>query len=226
MKDAGQTIAGDLSYAINERNRVRRMRQNGSYAQADLFAVLDASPLSHIGYVIDGQPFVTPTLHWRAGNRLFWHGSAASRFLKEVNGLQACLTATIVDGYVVARSMFEHSINYRSAMVFGIARQVTGADQVHVALRHFSERFFPGRWDRVRPITPKELRATAIVQLDIEDASVKVRRGPPNDAADSDWPVWAGVLPTRTVFGPPEPAPDMPSTITDSPPASPFAFED
>ena len=210
-------------FDITERNRVRRMHQYGSYVQADLYAVLDAAPLSHIGYRIDGQPFVTPTLHWRDGDRIYWHGSSASRFLRAINGHPVCLTATLMDGYVLARSMYNHTVNYRSAMAFGIAHRVEGNDASIAALRRFSDRFFPGRWDRARPPTTSELRATHIFWLEIEDASVKQRSGPPDDPEDAAWPIWAGVLPMKIAFASPEPAPDMPPTVTDGPPEHPLS---
>ena len=150
----------DVSYPTTERSRVRRLHQRGSHARVDVHAILDAAPLCHVGYVIDGAPYVTPTLHWRNGERLHWHGSAASRFLRQVVGRSVCLTCSLVDGYVLARSAFNHSINYRSAMVFGTAHIVERDDEKMEALRSFTDGLSPGRWDTLRPMTKQELKAT------------------------------------------------------------------
>ena len=180
------------SFPVTDRSRVRRMHERGSHEHADVYAVLDAAPLAHIGYIIDAQPYVTPTFHWRVGDRIYWHGSAASRFIERIEGCPVCLTCTMFDGYVLARSIFNHSANYRSAMVFGAARLVSDADEKLDALRKFADGLFPGRWDRLRPSTAQELKATTVAWLQIEEASVKIRSGPPGDHEDSGWPVWAG----------------------------------
>lgn len=198
-------------YPETERTRVRRNHPRGSHLAADVRAILDASPLCHIGYTIDGLPYVTPTVHWRDGDRLFWHGSAASRFLRQVDGAPACLTCSLMDGYVLGRSAFNHSVNYRSAMVFGTARLVTGTEAVTEALRRLTDSLFPGRWDTLRPMTAQELKATSVLSMDIEEASAKVRAAPPGDAAEADYPVWSGVLPMRTTLGAAEPAPELPA---------------
>lgn len=197
------------AFAVTGRNRVRRMYKLGSYARADVHAVLDAAPICHVAYVIAGQPYATPTVHWRDGDRVFWHGSSASRFLDEIDGQEICLTCSIIDGFVLARSVFNHSANYRSAMVFGRAEALRGESDKAAALRLFSDRLFPGRWDQLRPITGAELKATTVLSLSIEEASVKARTGPPADHEDAGWPVWGGVLPLSAVFGVPEPAPDV-----------------
>ncbi|GBQ89991.1 hypothetical protein AA13595_2785 [Gluconacetobacter johannae DSM 13595] len=204
-------------YPVTERNRVRRAHERGSYAHADVHAILDATPVCHVGYVIDGAPYVTPTLHWRVGNRVYWHGSAASRFLRAAEGARVCLTCTLMDGYVMARSAFSHSVNYRSAMVFGTARRLEGDEAVAGALRDMVEDLFPGRWDTLRPMTAQELKATAVLWMDIEEASAKTRGGPPGDAAEAEVPVWAGVLPMHTVLDAPQGAPELPPGI-DLPP--------
>jgi uncharacterized protein len=200
-------------YPTTERSRIRRLRERGSHARADVHAVLDATPFCHVGYVIDGAPYVTPTLHWREGERVFWHGSAASRFLDRVDGTQVCLTSSLMDGYVLARSAFNHSVNYRSAMVFGTARTVRDEGEKADALRRFVDALFPGRWDTLRPPTTQEMKATAVLWLDIEEATAKVRAAPPGDPEDAAFPVWAGVIPLRTAPGVAEPAPDMASGI-------------
>lgn len=199
------------SFPVTERNRVRREHQRGRYDKAAVYAVLDAAPLCHVGYVIDGAPYVTPTIHWRHGDRLYWHGSAASRFLRASEEKPVCVTVSLMDGYVLARSAFNHSVNYRSVMAFGMAHLIEDAAEAEAALKDFTEGLFPGRWDRLRPMTAQELKATSVLWMEIEDASVKCRTGGPGDAAESDHPVWAGVLPMRTELQAAEPAPQLPA---------------
>ena len=200
----------DTSFPVTDRNRVRRSHQRGSYDHEAVYAVLDAAPLCHVGYVIDGAPYVTPTIHWRHGNRLYWHGSSASRFLRQSEDQPVCLTVSLMDGYVMARSAFNHSVNYRSVMAFGTARLIEDTDETADALRAFTDGLFPGRWETLRPMTPQELKATSVLWMDIEDAAVKVRAAPPGDADESDVPVWAGVIPMQTTLGTAQPAPELP----------------
>ena len=207
------TSPTDTHYPSSERTRVRRLHQRGSHARADVHAILDAAPLCHVGYVVDGRPLVTPTLHWREGERVYWHGSAASRFLHRAEGTPVCLTCSLMDGYVLARSAFNHSVNYRSAMVFGTARRITDPADTAEALRRFTDALFPGRWDTLRPMTAQELKATAVLWMDIEEATAKTRAAPPGDGDEADVPVWAGVLPMAARLGAAEPAPDLPSGI-------------
>ncbi len=190
----------EADYPTTERSRVRRLHQRGSYARSDLHAILDAAPLCHVGYIIDGAPYVTPTLHWRDGERVYWHGSAASRFLRQVDGKTVCLTCSLMDGYVLARSAFNHSANYRSAMVFGTARIVESDNEKTEALRRFTDGLFPGRWETLRPMTAQELKATSVLWMDVEEATAKVRAAPPGDPEDAGIRVWAGVLPMRLAF--------------------------
>ena len=154
---------------------------------------------------MDGQPFVIPTLHARIGDHVYVHGSAASRTLRALaEGIPACLTVTLMDGIVLARSIFNHSVNYRSVVVLGQAVPVTEKDEKVAALTAFSDRILPGRWDEVRPPTAKELKATSILRLPLDEASAKVRSGPPgDDEPDYALPVWAGVIPTALVQGTP-----------------------
>lgn len=182
--------------APSGRTRVRRRPQRAAYDREALHAVLDAGFVAHVGHVVDGFPVVTPTLYWREDDRVYWHGSSASRMLKLAEGQQVCLTVTHLDGLVLARSAFHHSANYRSAMLFGVAEAVTGDAARLEKLRAMMEGMFPGRWDALRPVTGQELKATRLLSLRIGEFSVKVRTGPPvDDDADMDWPVWAGVLP-------------------------------
>ena len=167
----------------------------------------------------DGQPFVIPTLYGRVGDELYVHGSSASRMLRTLDGgVDACLTVTLVDGIVLARSIFNHSINYRSVVVLGRAAAVAEPEEKLRALESFSDRLLPGRWADVRPPTATELKATAILRLPLDEVSAKMRAGPPkDDEADLDWPVWAGVIPLSLAVG--EPVPDSHSTGDFSPPA-------
>ncbi len=197
-------------YQVTARNRVRREHQRGRYDRKTVHAILDAAPMCHVAYVIGGAPYATPTLQWREGERVYWHGSAASRFLREVDGRPVCLTCSLMDGYVLARSAFNHSVNYRSAMVFGTARLVTDDAEKTAALQRFTEGLFPGRWAQLRPMTSQELKATSVLWMEVEEASAKIRAAPPGDPDEADVPVWAGVLPVRTTLAPAEPAPEMP----------------
>lgn len=199
----------EATYPVSERSRVKRNHLRGSVERAAVHAIIDAAMLGHVAYVIDGQPFATPTLVWREGETLMWHGSAASRMLKKSReGLAACVTVSHLDGLVMARSGFHHSVNYRSAMCFGTARLIEDADAKRAALDGMIERFFPGRNAALRRMNDQELKATSIVTMPIEEASAKVRAaGVADDEEDYDHPVWAGVVPVTTVVGAPEPCP-------------------
>jgi len=189
---------------------VKRLPARASYDEASVHAVLDASLVGHVGIVVDGQPFVIPMLYGRDGDALYLHGSVASRLTRSLaKGLDVCLTATLVDGIVLARSAFHHSMNYRSVVVFGTAVEVTGEEKTH-GLRCISEHLAPGRWAQVREPNDDELRVTKVLRLTIEDASVKARTGDPiDDEDDLDLPVWAGVVPCSLVWGEPVPSADL-----------------
>lgn len=194
------------------RSRVRREPHRGVYDRATIDAVLDAALVCHLAFEDGGQPFAVPTLHARVGDVVYVHGSAASRALRTLRaGAPACLTVTVVDGLVLARSVFEHSVNYRSVMVLGRAREVTGTAAKTAALEAFTERLAPGRWAEARRPTPKELAATAIFELALTEASAKTRSGPPEDGDTEDGAlaVWAGVVPLHTSWGRPEPDPAL-----------------
>ena len=189
---------------------VKRARERGAYDRNTLYAILDATPVCHVGYTVEGRPVVTPTCHWRDGDYLYWHGSRISRALQSAIDHEVCITVTLFDGLVLARSAFHHSANYRSAMVFGRAELVDGDAAKTRALETFVETLFPERWGQLRPMSRKELNATSVLRLPIQEASAKVRTGPPkDDAEDLAQPVWAGVIPLQTVAGSPQPAPDM-----------------
>jgi uncharacterized protein len=203
-----------MTSAPSPRTRLKRLHEKAAYDFADVAAVLDAQPLAHIGHLVQGAPVVTPTLQWRQGDRVYWHGSSASRMIKAATGAEVCLTVTLLDGLVLARSGLEHSVLFRSAMVFGTAEPVTGPDKA-LALEAMMEALVPGRWPLLRPMTAQELKATAVLSLPLTEASVKIGTGHATDPAeDLDWPVWAGIVPLQIQRGTPEPAPDLPPGLT------------
>jgi len=184
-------------YAKTDINQVRRLAKRADYDRETVLAIVDAAPICHVGFVFEGRPFVIPTIHGRVGEVIYFHGAPASRMLKQIQaGAELCVTVTHLDGLVLARSAFHHSMNYRSAMLFGTGRLVEEAAEVWDALRAITEHVMPGRWDDARQPSPAELAATKVVALQIEHASAKVRTGPPgDDEEDYALPVWAGVLP-------------------------------
>jgi nitroimidazol reductase NimA-like FMN-containing flavoprotein (pyridoxamine 5'-phosphate oxidase superfamily) len=187
------------------RTRVRREPHRGRYDRETIDAILDEALVSHLGFAVDGQPFVIPTLHARVGDLVYVHGSAASRMLRGLaGGLPVCLTATLFDGLVLAKSVFNHSVNYRSCVVLGTATRVPD-DEKEAALHALTEQLVPGRWDEVRGPTAQELKATWILALPIEEASAKVREGEPEEEPeDEDLPYWAGVVPVHLAAEPSE----------------------
>ncbi len=191
-----------------KRTQVMRLPKRGDYSEATIHSILDAGFLCHVGFVADGQPFVIPTSYGRSGDTLYIHGSAASRMLRTLaSGVEVCVTVTLVDGLVLARSAFHHSMNYRSVVLFGTATLVESPEEKTAALRAISEQIVPGRWDDVRWPTEQELKATKVLSLPISEASAKVRTGPPlDDEEDYAMKVWAGILPFRVQ--PQAPLPD------------------
>jgi len=187
------------SAAASERTRVRRVPGRGVYDRAVIDAILDEALICHVGLVSDAQPFVIPTIHFRIGDELYIHGSAASRMIEHgVSGAPLCVTVTLIDGVVLARSAFHHSMNYRSVVILGQARVVSARDEKSAALSVLVNRFSPGRAERVRAPNEQELKATTLLALPIAEASAKVRTGGPiDDEADLALPVWAGVIPLR-----------------------------
>jgi len=186
-----------------ERSRVKRLHERGRYDEASVYAILDAGFIAHIGYVIDGQPYVTPTAYWRRGRQLYWHGSSASRMLRaQAKDIPVCVTVSLLDGLVMARSGFHHSINYRAVMAFGRAHLIVDAAEKEAELDYFIERVAPGRLATLRPLDKQELKGTTLIGMEIEEASAKSRSGPPkDDEADYALDVWAGVVPIRQVVG-------------------------
>jgi nitroimidazol reductase NimA-like FMN-containing flavoprotein (pyridoxamine 5'-phosphate oxidase superfamily) len=192
----------------SDRVRLRRKRERGHYEREVIDAILDEALIAHLGVVgEDGQPFVVPVLHARHGDAVYCHGSLASRTMRALaGGAPACLTVSLIDGLVLARSVMHHSANYRSVMLLGRARAVEDDDEKREALRAVVEHIVPGRWRDARPPTAKELAATAVVELPIEEASAKVRSGGPlDDEEDYALEVWAGVIPLASAPGAPEP---------------------
>jgi nitroimidazol reductase NimA-like FMN-containing flavoprotein (pyridoxamine 5'-phosphate oxidase superfamily) len=199
-----------MSFTPTERTRVRRLPERGHYDRATVYPILDEGFICHIGFVADGKPVVIPTLFGREGDKFYFHGSAASRMLRNLKeGVDCCITVTLVDGLVLARSGFHSSMNYRSVVVFGRAAEITDPEQKTQALAVISEHLLPGRWADVRPPSEQELKGTTVLVLELDEVSAKIRTGgPKDDHEDYDLPVWAGILPLTATYGSPEPDPD------------------
>ena len=194
------------SHAPTARTRVVRESHRGDYGRATAYEILDEAFICHVGFVVDGQPFVIPTAFGRVGDNLYIHGSAASRMLRNLDkGIPVCVTVTLLDGLVLARSIFNHSMNYRSVVVLGTAVAVLEPTEKLEALRSLSEHILYGRWNDSRQPNERELKQTLVLRLPIEEFSAKVRQGPPiDDEEDYSFPTWAGVIPLRTTAGAPE----------------------
>lgn len=196
------SIENEQSYRPSARTRVRRIPQRARYDRPAIHAILDASLLCHVGYVIEGQPFVTPTAFWRDGETLYWHGSAASRMIESIDGSEVCVTVSHLDGLVLARSAFHHSVEYRSAILFGRARAVGEISEKRRAAHAFIERLYPGRNNDIRAASDTELKALAFIAFDIIEAAAKVRAaGVIDDPPDYFRAAWAGVIPFTTFAG-------------------------
>jgi len=200
-----------MKSAPSKRTIVRRGPQRAQYDRAVIYQILDEAFICHVGFVVDGEPVVIPTSYARIGDRLVIHGSQASRMMLSLEaGVSVCVTVLILDGLVLARSAFDHSMNYRSVVVFGRAYPLNDASEKREALRRFSEHICPGRWAEVRQPNDNELRTTMVLALALDEASAKVRSGPPVDQKeDYDFPVWAGELPLRLVAAAPVADPQM-----------------
>src|SRR5713226_9123422 len=201
------------------RTSLRRLPQRGAFDRESVNQILDEGFICHIGFAVDGQPFVIPTGYARVGGRLLIHGSQASRMLRTLGqGIEVCLTVTLVDGLVLASSAFHHSMNYRSVVVFGRAVLVDEREEKLAALRFLSEHMIPGRWDDVREPSERELQLTTVLSLPLDEASAKVRTGPPlDDEEDYELTVWAGVIPLRLIAEAPVDDPRLKAEI-DPPP--------
>lgn len=209
-----------MAQAPSQRTRVRRAPSRADYERSTIDAILDEGLVAHLGFAVDGQPYVIPTLHARVGDVVYVHGSAASRLVRALAaGTPACLTVTVLDGIVLARSAFHHSMNYRSVVVLGEARLVSGPEELMGALRAFTEHIVPGRWDEVREPNAQELKGTRVLAMTLDETSAKLRTGPPvDDEEDYALDVWAGVIPlTLTASEPaddPRLAPGLAPSIT------------
>jgi len=203
------------SFAPTERTALKRLPQRGSYDREVVYRILDEGFVCHVGFAVDGQPFVIPTAYGRVDDKLYIHGSAASRTLRATGGgIPVCVTVTLVDGLVLARSAFHHSLNYRSVVILGAATMVAAAEEKMTALRAFMEHVVPGRWDDVREPNEQELKGTCVLALPLVEVSAKVRTGPPkDDEEDMTIPVWAGELPLRFTAGSPVDDPQLPAGI-------------
>ena len=193
-----------VSPSPSPRTRVRRLPERAHYDAATVAAIVDAALICTVAFQIDGMVHAIPTIHWREGGHLYIHGAKASRMLKALTAGEACVTIALADGLVLARSAMHHSMNYRSVVIYGRFEPVTDPAYKLASLRAFVDGLYPGRWDTLRPITDKELNATTLLRIRLDEASAKVRAwGVKDDEADLDWPVWAGVIPLRTVAGEP-----------------------
>jgi nitroimidazol reductase NimA-like FMN-containing flavoprotein (pyridoxamine 5'-phosphate oxidase superfamily) len=205
--------------APTTRSTLRRLPERGRHDWPAVAEILDAGFLAFVGFAVEQQPLVIPTLYGRDGETLYLHGSAASRMMRELStGVSACVTVAVVDGIVLARSAFNHSMNYRSVVAFGTAKKIEDGDEKVSALKVISDHLLAGRWDDVRLPTPQELKATTVLKFVVEEASAKIRTGPPgDDEEDYALPVWAGVLPLALHSGAPEPdprlRPDIPAPL-------------
>jgi len=204
-----------MSTPSTERTKVRRHPERGEYDRAAIDAILDAGLYCHVGFVDRGQPFVIPTIHARVGDLVYLHGSAASRMLGTLGGgIAACLTVTLLDGLVLARAVFSHSMNYRSVVVLGTATEVVDPAEKLAALEAIVEHVVPGRWADARLPSENDMRATRVLRMPLDEASAKIRSGPPKDAADDlGLGIWAGVIPLTLVPGAPVPDPALPTGI-------------
>jgi nitroimidazol reductase NimA-like FMN-containing flavoprotein (pyridoxamine 5'-phosphate oxidase superfamily) len=211
----GSAATGEVP--VTERTRLRRLPEQGSHRTADLHAVLDAGFVCHLGLLVDGGPMVVPTSYARLDDRLYLHGSVASRSLRAARTpVQACVTVTHIDGLVLARSVFEHAVNYRCAMVYGTPEVLTDPEEKLVGLRAISDQVAPGQWEYARAPSKKELAATTVLRMALDEWSVKIRTGPPDDGdgPDADLEVWAGEIPLHTVRLDPVADPTLRSGVT------------
>ena len=188
-------------FTPTQRTQIKRVPQRGHYERQVIYDILDEALICHVGFVVNNQPYIIPTAYGRVEDRLYIHGSPASRMLRSLlNGIEVCVTVTLLDGLVLARSAFHHSMNYRSVVIFGTATLVQDVDQKREALYAFSEHVVPGRWTQVRQPSRQELQGTLVLSLPLTEASAKIRTGPPvDDEADYSLPIWAGVIPLKLV---------------------------
>jgi nitroimidazol reductase NimA-like FMN-containing flavoprotein (pyridoxamine 5'-phosphate oxidase superfamily) len=211
-------------FTTTERTEVRRLPKRGVYSREEIYAILDEGFVCHVGFVANAQPYVIPTNYARRGDELLIHGSSASRMLRTLEGgVDVCVTVTLVDGMVLARSAFHHSVNYRSVVALGKAQPILDPAEKMDALWHLTDAIVPGRWAEVRPPTEQELKGTAVLRLPLTEVSGKIRRGGPvDDEEDLALPVWAGVVPLKTVPGTPVASEDLAAGVA---PVEPARFQ-
>jgi nitroimidazol reductase NimA-like FMN-containing flavoprotein (pyridoxamine 5'-phosphate oxidase superfamily) len=197
-----------MTDAPSPRTQIKRYNWLAKYDAETIYGILDAMPLCNVGYVHEGKPVVTPTMQWRDGDRIFWHGSSASRMLRATESHDVCICVSIIDALVLARSAYNYNLNHRSVMVFGTAEKIEDQAEKRVQLERFVNSVVPGQWDRLRPVTEKELKATTLLSLKLSEASAKVRTGhTEDDEEDYAFPVWAGLVPVGFNIGAPIPDP-------------------
>ena len=199
----------------NARSKIKRLKERGSYDKETIYKIIDEAYYCHVSFVIDGQPYIIPTIHARIDDEIILHGSVASRMLKHIQaGSKVCIAITHLDGLVLARSVFHHSMNYRSVVMFGNGKLITGKEEKIKAAKAITDHIIPGRWDDARRLNQKELDSTSFVSITIEDASAKMRTGPPLDEEDDyQLPVWAGVIPITQLKGNPVSDPKLAKNI-------------
>ena len=187
-------------FSVTSKTRIIRAPERASYDRDNAYDIIDSTPMCHVSYVIEGEPYITPTFQWRDGDNIYWHGSSASRFLRNADGTNVALNVMLFDGVVLARSAYHSSANYRSVTIFGQPRILVGDDK-NRALQDFVDKLTPGRWDSLRPMSDQEIKATTVLTMPIEEVSVKSRTGGPiDDDEDYELPIWAGIIPiTQTV---------------------------
>jgi len=197
--------AAQTEFQPTKRTKIKRLHQRAVFDRKTVYEVLDAGLLCHVGYVIDGQPYVTPTAYWRVDDRVYWHGSSVSKMLKAVEkGIAVCFTVALMDGLVIARSGYNSSINYRTVMALGRAEKIAGEADKLAALEVFADRLAPGLWADQRPVNKQEIKATAVLTMKLEEVACKIRGGPPGDEEeDYALDIWAGVVPISTAIGAP-----------------------
>lgn len=198
-------MSNSTQYAPVPRNKVKRGLKRAVFDSEAIYEILDSHFLCHVAFEGAGQPYIIPTSHWRDGNKLYWHGSSKSSMVRHLAaGNPAAVSVTHLDGLVLARSGFSSSVNYRSVVCYGQPQLVTDRDVFDEQMELFFEKLAPGRWPNLRPMTEQERKATGMLEMEIEDAAAKVRNGPPEDDHDADHPIWAGVVPMKTVMGEPK----------------------
>lgn len=191
------------------RTKIKRGLKRGQYDSKTVHAIIDAALICHVGFLVKGQPLVISTCHWREGNKIYWHAHSKAQNVNAPTATETCLTITLLDGLVMARSAFNHSVNYRSVIIFGQPQDITDPLEKERLLKLLVDKFSPGRWHQLRPITATEVMATGVMMMDLNELSCKVRTGPAVDEPeDVSWPVWAGVLPITSEFQPAQENPD------------------